>query len=74
MEYYCIQKVVFSSSPSGGDYIAMTIAGEFCKLAYCRAGDKKWAVFLENKRYNYEDMIYFKGQFYAINMGGTVEV
>ncbi|KAF8405484.1 hypothetical protein HHK36_010391 [Tetracentron sinense] len=70
-----LKKVILSSSPSSadGDYIVMAILNETGLLAFCRKGDLLWTVMAEALPY-YEDVIYYKGLFYAVDKHGRVAI
>ncbi|KAK3228068.1 hypothetical protein Dsin_007930 [Dipteronia sinensis] len=66
-------KCVLSSSPSlASDYIMMAIHGGGGKLSYIRAGDETWTPIDTWRDIRYEDVTYYKGQFYAVNCLGMV--
>ncbi|KAK2664292.1 hypothetical protein Ddye_002866 [Dipteronia dyeriana] len=66
-------KCVISSTPLlTSDYIMMAIHGGGGKLSYVRAGDETWTPIDILRDERYEDITYFKGQFYAVNCLGTV--
>lgn len=71
VEYFFI-KVVISSDPNH-DSIVMVIHGNYGELGFCRVGDKTWTTFPSTKDYpHYHDVVYHKGQFYAVNQDGVV--
>ncbi|OAY74121.1 putative F-box protein [Ananas comosus] len=76
-----ITKVVLSCSPvkKGSDCVALAIYGwSDNKLAYARPGDAAWTILSWDwRQFTYkwgplEDAVYYKGQFYVVNLHGTV--
>lgn len=74
MRDYFIKKVVLSSSP-GMDtgFFALAILNQTGDLAYCRNGDNCWRL-IEGLLSYCEDVIFFKGSFYAVDKYGTIMV
>ncbi|GKV43189.1 hypothetical protein SLEP1_g50511 [Rubroshorea leprosula] len=69
-----IKKVVLSSSPSKDpNFVAMAIINETMDLAYCRSGSDSWSI-IEAAHSFSEDVIYFQGLFYAVNIDGEIAV
>ncbi|GAV56692.1 DUF295 domain-containing protein, partial [Cephalotus follicularis] len=69
-----IKKVVLSSSPSEGtDFVAIAILNNSGGLAYCRNGDTGWTIIQDAHSY-YEDVISYKGVFYAVDKFGEIAV
>ncbi|KAL5814146.1 hypothetical protein ACOSQ4_024787 [Xanthoceras sorbifolium] len=74
MQVSFIGKCALSVNPSlGKDYMLMVIYGGIGKLAYFRQGDKVWRT-IERWHSCYADIIYYKGQFYAIDHRGRIMV
>ncbi|PIA56756.1 hypothetical protein AQUCO_00700842v1 [Aquilegia coerulea] len=78
-----IDKFVLSSSPLTSKYssdndtcLVMIILENRRKLAFCKSVDKTWTIIEENMCTVglYEDVTYFKGQFYAVDDKGRVVV
>lgn len=69
-----IKKLVLSSSPlEDNNFIALAILNETGDLAFCKNGDQSWT-FIDDARSFSEDVIYYKGLFYAVNKYGAVAV
>ncbi|KAK2663759.1 hypothetical protein Ddye_002333 [Dipteronia dyeriana] len=70
-----IQKFVLSTSPSleSEDYTLVVIYGSTGKLAYFRPGFKTW-IAIDSCQHTYSDVIYCRGMFYAIDVGGGITV
>ncbi|XP_004300763.1 PREDICTED: putative F-box protein At5g55150 [Fragaria vesca subsp. vesca] len=76
-----LKKFVLSSSPSWtSDYIVMVL-GQCSTLKFCRPGDKQWTSIaidkiggLYDKSTSLDDIIYYKGQFFAVGRYGTIFV
>ncbi|XP_071711318.1 F-box protein SKIP23-like [Rutidosis leptorrhynchoides] len=68
-----IKKLVFSSSPSNVDveYYALAILNQTGDLAYCKKGDQCWK-FIDDANSFCEDVVYYKGCFYAVSKHGTI--
>lgn len=71
-----VKRVVVSSSPwnggaDGRDYAVMAIFAGY--LAFFKVGDKKWSP-IDPDNYHYEDVIYHKGKFYAVDNKGRCVV
>ncbi|CAL5361572.1 unnamed protein product [Camellia sinensis] len=68
-------KAVLSASPSlTPNYVLMVIHGAAKHLGFWRpGGDNSWTV-IETRDSPYEDVIYYKGQFYALNNQGSIFV
>ncbi|TXG50249.1 hypothetical protein EZV62_022773 [Acer yangbiense] len=66
--FYFISKCVLSTSPSleSEDYTLVVIYGCTRKLAYFRTGFKTW-ITIDSCQRCYLDVIYYQGQFYAID-------
>lgn len=71
-----IRKVVLSASPTRNEeFAAFAIVGQ-SNLAFCRNGYDSW-IFVndgEEELYCWEDVVDYKGLFYAVSKGGTVAV
>ncbi|KAL3813133.1 hypothetical protein ACJIZ3_014401 [Penstemon smallii] len=71
-----VRKAVMSSNPrnnSNEDCIILAIYGEFRVLAFARPGDEVWTnVKVPSRIYN--DVLYYKGKFYAVDCRGDVLV
>ncbi|KAL5732964.1 hypothetical protein ACOSQ2_032656 [Xanthoceras sorbifolium] len=62
-----IRKYALSSNPlSSSDFTLMVIHGSIGLLAYSRRGDKVWTT-IETWYSRYSDIIYYEGQFYALD-------
>ncbi|KAF5200698.1 Nadph--cytochrome p450 reductase, partial [Thalictrum thalictroides] len=62
------------SSPESGQFpLVMAIYGEIRFLAIASPGDEAWTS-VKCSRSNYQDIIFFKGQFYAISCRGMLRV
>ncbi|XP_010266939.1 PREDICTED: F-box protein SKIP23-like [Nelumbo nucifera] len=69
-----LKKVILSSSPaSSSEYVALAILNETGELAFCRHGDEGWT-FIEDAQPCYEDVICYKGLFYAVDRRGKVVI
>ncbi|KAF6156751.1 hypothetical protein GIB67_033220 [Kingdonia uniflora] len=67
-----MKKTVLSASPTRtSDYVVMTIYGAQNKLAFTKPGDKQWTT-VEHEHKCFNDLIYYKGEFYAVDGEGTV--
>ncbi|PIA27539.1 hypothetical protein AQUCO_07600005v1 [Aquilegia coerulea] len=67
-----LNKVVLSANPTlNSNYIAIAIYSRYCRLALFKPGNKRWMSFNTNHEL-FEDVIYYKDQFYAINYFGEV--
>ncbi|OVA08883.1 F-box domain [Macleaya cordata] len=75
MRYVFIKKVVLSSSPASpsSNYIAVAILNEIGELAFCKKGDEKWML-IKDAGFYHEDVIYYKGLFYAVNYKGSLTI
>ncbi|KAL6615768.1 hypothetical protein ACP70R_038038 [Stipagrostis hirtigluma subsp. patula] len=65
-----LRKAVPLCDPSSGKYFVMMIHGPHYKLAFARQGDAKWVTL--PSLYLFEDIIPYRGQFYAVTQCGTV--
>ncbi|XP_059627460.1 uncharacterized protein LOC132270292 [Cornus florida] len=64
-----VTKVILSADPasSPNDYIVAAIYGIDCDLAFIRAGDEAWTC-MDKERFScFSDVIYYKGQIFAVN-------
>ncbi|KAF5442736.1 hypothetical protein F2P56_035361 [Juglans regia] len=68
-----LQKVVFSSSPTCSDFVAVAIFGEYAKLAYCKRGDNKWSL-LDEDIPLMEDLLFHGGKLYGVQHLGRLVV
>lgn len=69
-----IKKLILSKSPSDeSDYVAVAILNQTGDLAYCRKGEDCWR-FIEDAQSYCEDVIYYRGLFYAVNKFGAIAV
>ncbi|XP_020249662.1 putative F-box protein At1g65770 [Asparagus officinalis] len=77
-----VEKAILSSDPSNkrrnsvdGDdcVIAMAIISNPCVLSFCKVGDDKWTN-VEGSLTQLQDVIYYKGQIYAVNYEGIAVV
>ncbi|KAM7502036.1 hypothetical protein LguiB_000940 [Lonicera macranthoides] len=69
-----IKKLILSKSPRDeSDYVAVAILNQTGDLAYCRKGEDCWR-FIEDAQSYCEDVIYYKGLFYAVNKFGAIAV
>ncbi|XP_059627423.1 putative F-box protein At3g25750 [Cornus florida] len=62
-------KAILSADPasSPNDYIVAAIYGDCCNLAFIRARDKAWT-YIDKKRFKpLYDVIYYKGQIFAVD-------
>ncbi|KAF5932283.1 hypothetical protein HYC85_028454 [Camellia sinensis] len=68
-------KAVLSASPSlTPNYVLMVIHGAAKHLGFWRpGGENSWTV-IETRDFLYEDVIYYKGQFYALSNQGSIFV
>ncbi|KAF6156735.1 hypothetical protein GIB67_033204 [Kingdonia uniflora] len=67
-----MKKTVLSACPTRtSDYVVMTIYGAQNKLAFTKPGDKQWTT-VEHEHKCFNDLIYYKGEFYAVDGEGTV--
>ncbi|KAK4835292.1 hypothetical protein QYF36_007937 [Acer negundo] len=67
-----IHKCVLSSNPlSTTDFTLMVIHGSRGVLAYAKRGDKAWTT-IKTWYSSYSDVIYYKGQFYALDCRGCI--
>ncbi|KAF5746152.1 F-box protein SKIP23-like [Tripterygium wilfordii] len=76
MKYCFFDKVtvVENPFPSGG-YMAMGIYGDLGHLAFCREGDQRWTlVHQQDELIFFYDVVYWKGNFYAVDSAGTLVV
>ena len=65
-----IKKVVVSDSKKGEDFAVMAVHTGF-KLAVWKMGDKKWTnIDGGGERACYDDIAYYKGKFYAVDIKG----
>lgn len=65
-----VYKAVLSSVPNSG-CIVMAIYGREQKISFCRIGDEKWTRIPVTEYFcKYQDVIYHKGQFYAVTDAG----
>ncbi|OVA10866.1 Protein of unknown function DUF295 [Macleaya cordata] len=70
-----IKKVVLSSSPASlsSDYIIVVILNGTRELAFCKKGGEAWTMI--RNAYSYcEDVIYYKGLFYAVDEKGSLAI
>ncbi|KAA8547562.1 hypothetical protein F0562_003991 [Nyssa sinensis] len=70
-----VKKVVISSNPWTSDadnYAVMAIHGG--KLGFIKVGGKKWSAIDDPKQSHYDDVVYHKGHFYAVDHRGRVVV
>lgn len=65
--------MVFSSDPTQGSCKVMTIYGEYAVLGFAGPGDERWTDVKVPARC-YDDIIFYKDQFYAVNFRGTLLV
>ncbi|KAK6249661.1 hypothetical protein SCA6_003666 [Theobroma cacao] len=72
---YFVHKAVLSSPPDCNpyDYVLMVIYGEKRELAYYEAKSRTWTKLQEAGRY-YDDVIFHKGEFYAVDEYGKLVV
>ncbi|KAL2540066.1 putative F-box protein [Abeliophyllum distichum] len=78
---FFVKKIAISSNPQNKnnlhDYnhecVILAIYGEFCVLAFARLGDTLWTNILVPSRC-YDDVLYYKGRFYAVDCHGVVVV
>ncbi|KAK9273461.1 hypothetical protein L1049_018271 [Liquidambar formosana] len=72
-----VSKFVFSSSLATHtmeeDFTVMAIHGSKKKLAFCKPGDENWTR-IEGDNDPYVDLMYYEGQFYALDQNGGVIV
>ncbi|OVA10867.1 Protein of unknown function DUF295 [Macleaya cordata] len=70
-----IKKIVLSSSPASlsSDYVAVAILNETGELAFCKKGVRAWTMIEDAQSYS-EDVIYYKGSFYAVNLIGSLAI
>nr|CAD1837107.1 unnamed protein product [Ananas comosus var. bracteatus] len=71
--------LILQPAKKGSDCVALAIYGwSDNKLAYARPGDAAWTILswdwkqFANKWGPFEDAVYYKGQFYVINLHGAV--
>ncbi|CAN4077575.1 unnamed protein product [Withania somnifera] len=71
-----IRKAVLSANPSHtSDYILMVIDGNLELLSFWRPGDLLWTrLKMPATNGHFSDVVYFKGNFYAVTYGGCVQV
>ncbi|XP_058183831.1 putative F-box protein At5g55150 [Rhododendron vialii] len=71
-----IRKAVLSSSPSGstkdGNYVVMVIYGGLGRLGFWRPGDQTWTTIEHPHTFDFEDITYYKDQFYGVDSWGDV--
>ncbi|CAN1122217.1 Putative F-box protein At1g65770 [Linum perenne] len=62
-----------SASPRGNNIAQLTLLGIYYegKLGYWRTGDERWTL-LDDKNFEYDDIIPYRGQFYVVDRWGTV--
>ncbi|XP_077219028.1 F-box protein SKIP23-like [Tasmannia lanceolata] len=73
-DYAYIFKAVLSASPiSTPNYIVVAIVTTMLRLSFYKPGDETWTT-LETQWDPFKDVIYYKGQFYAINHRGAVVI
>ncbi|OVA10871.1 Protein of unknown function DUF295 [Macleaya cordata] len=72
---FFIKKVILSSNPTSldKDYIAVAILDLTKELAFCKKGDESWTIIEAAESYC-EDVIYFKGLFFAVNKEGSLAI
>jgi hypothetical protein len=71
-----VTKVALSSNPRGDneqEWIVAAICGQFRILAFARSGDQVWTDIRCPSRC-YEDIIYYKGKFFAVDCHGIAVV
>jgi len=69
-----IMKIVLSLGPVNNDnFVAVSILKKTSELAYYRNGDQSWT-FVLDVGLNCCDVIYYKGQFYAVDPNGAIVV
>lgn len=74
-----ITKVAISSSPASDDCVVMAIHSGG-KLGFLKLGEKKWTTIDDAqtrsyyKKSHYDDIVYHKGQFYAVSTAGRIIV
>ncbi|PIA46530.1 hypothetical protein AQUCO_01500225v1 [Aquilegia coerulea] len=73
-----LKKVIMSSTPSSStstnkDCIVMAIHHYLHKLAIARPGDTSWTT-VDTPYHHFEDIIFYKEQFYGVNIYGMVMV
>lgn len=69
-----IKKVILSGSPkSKPDFVALAVLNQTGDVAYCRGNDESWK-FIHEANSHCEDVICYKGLFYAVDKSGIVAV
>ncbi|XP_058734508.1 F-box protein At2g26160-like [Vicia villosa] len=69
-----LRKVVLSSNPSDSDdFVAITIV-HLSWLAFCRKGYESWVLFTINEYYEWMDVAFKNGLFYAVSTKGMIAV
>ncbi|OIV94867.1 hypothetical protein TanjilG_22064 [Lupinus angustifolius] len=65
-----LHKIIMSSSPKNHnhDFMALAIYGEQRQLALCRIGDSKWTTFSTKQSYFLQDVIFYEGKIYGIDI------
>ncbi|PSR93454.1 F-box protein [Actinidia chinensis var. chinensis] len=66
---YFVEKGIILSDPclSPNSYEVVVIYGGMCRLAFFRSGDNSWNFINTKRDYVFSDVVYHKGQVYAVN-------
>ncbi|PIA42832.1 hypothetical protein AQUCO_02000347v1 [Aquilegia coerulea] len=75
LRHVFMTKFILSSNPSDSDQTCIVIAihSELRRLSFAKPGDEAWT-YIESSYGGYQDAIFFRGQFYAINSKGVLVI
>lgn len=74
LERFYVQKVILSTDPTASDCIAMAICGDVSHLAFCKPGDETWTLIPQPENHGYDDIVFWRNKFYAVDSRGSVVV